>query len=577
MKMSVRNKLLALAAIVILVPLLIVGTVSYFVAKNELDQIGRLGIQNGTYAVLDLIDELDDQVQSGALTLEEAQEKARTKIIGPQNPDGTRPIANPAKYGENFYYFIVKDDGYVEAHPTLDGQNAFDFQTTDGRYFVRELIEAAQNESNFIRYDWPSPTNADIDEPKISYSALDPHWGWIIAASTYEMDFNAGAKSVLKYTIFTLLIAIVLGVGLFWFFSGRMTSYIMKIMAMTSDIAKGKLSGEYIPIQSRDELGTLANNVNEMKTSLEEMVGNTRDSSTKMRYSSETLSAVTEQTTASADEIHHAISEISTGAIVQSEEADIAIGKVDNLSLLITNTTKRYTDILGEVNQITELQETGSHKVQELEQNSMEFTEVINELRTNFSQLTERMGEIQLIVQTITSISAQTNLLALNASIEAARAGEHGAGFAVVAEEVRKLSEDTNEATNRVRDLLVHIESDTATSEDRMTHTLKLSNEQVDTIGETKEAFIYLSTSIKDIASLLHSLDSQMDEMGSNSKVVVGAINQIASVAAQSAAATEEINASVDEQKNAINSIMHSSVELHTEAERMHELVEQFT
>lgn len=577
MKMSVRNKLMALATIVILVPLLIVGTVNYFVAKSELDEIGRLGIQNGTYSILDLIDELDDQVQNGTLTIEEAQEKARTKIVGPQNEDGTRPIANPAKYGDNFYFFAVENDGMVVAHPSIEGQNAFEFQTEDGRYFIQEAIEAANSGGGFVRYDWPLPSNANVKAPKITYSALDPKWGWIIAAGTYEMDFNAGAKNVLKYTLITLLIAIVIGVGLFWFFSGRMTAYIKRIMVMTSDIAKGKLSGPDIPTQATDELGILARNVNEMKASLAAMVGNTRDSSEKMRDSSETLSAVTEETTASADEIHAAISEISTGAVVQSEEADIAIGKVDNLSVLITNTTQHYTNVLDEVNQMNTLQETGSMKVQELEQNSAEFTSVINELRTNFSQLTEHMGEIQMIVQTITAISAQTNLLALNASIEAARAGEHGAGFAVVAEEVRKLSEDTNKATNRVRDLLVHIENDTSTSENQMIHTLELSGGQVDIINQTKEAFVYLSTSINDISSLLHSLDGDMGEMDTNSKVVVTAINQIASVAAQSAAATEQINASVDEQKNAINSIMHSSLELHTEAERMHELVEQFT
>lgn len=577
MKMSVRNKLMALAAIVILFPLIIVGTVNYFVAKGELDDIGRLGIQNGTYAVLDLIEEMDEQVKAGALTLEEAQERVRTKIIGPKNADGTRPIDNPAKYGENFYYFVVNEDALVLAHPSIEGQNSYDFQTTDGRYFVRELIEAAKNKSGFIQYDWPLPTNPDVEASKVSYSALDPHWGWFIVAGTYEMDFNAGAKNVLKYTLFTLVFALILGVGLFWFFSGRMTAYIKEIMSLTSDIAKGKLSGPEIPISTEDELGVLAKNVNDMKNSLNEMVGNTRDSSDKMRNSSEMLSAITEQTTASADEVHHAIAEISTGAVTQSEEADVAIGKVENLSTIISQMTGQYENVVNEVTRMTDLEKSGSEKVNELEQNSSEFTVVIDGLRSNFSQLTERMGEIQTIVQTISSISAQTNLLALNASIEAARAGEHGAGFAVVAEEVRKLSEDTNEATNRVRELLVGIEKDTEASDTQMTHTLKLSSGQVATIGETKEAFNFLSASIEGISHLLNSLNSGMREMDENRQVVVSAISEIASVAAQSAAATEEINASVDEQKSAINSIMHSSLELHTEAERMHELVERFS
>ncbi|MEK5037161.1 methyl-accepting chemotaxis protein [Sporosarcina sp. FSL K6-3457] len=577
MKISVRNKLMALAAIVIILPLIVVGTVSYFVAKSELDKIGQLGLQNGTYAILDMIEELDDQVQNGSLTLEEAQEKARIQIVGAKNADGTRSIDNPVKYGENFYFYVVKEDGILDAHPNIEGQNLYDEQTKDGRYFIREVIDVAKNGGGFARYDWPLPTKPEVEAPKITYSAFDPQWEWIIAAGTYEMDFNAGAKHLLTYTLLTLIIAIIIGIGLFFIFSSRMTAYIEKIMEMTSNIAQGKLSGDNIPIQSHDELGHLAIHVNEMKNNLHEMVSHTRDSSEKMRDSSDMLSAITEETTASTDEIHQAIEDISKGAVVQAEEADVAIHKVDNLSNLIAKATMQYGDVVQEVNKMTTLQQTGSEKVNDLEQNSNEFTAVIDGLQTNFSNLTARLSEIQTIVQTISSISAQTNLLALNASIEAARAGEHGKGFAVVAEEVRKLSEDTNEATNRVRDLLVHIEQETANSGSHMTHTLELSHEQVVAIHETKEAFTYLSESIGDISSLLHSLEMDMNDMDANRQVVVGAISQIASVATQSAAATQQVNASIDEQKTAVNSIMLSSLELQTEAERMHNLVERFT
>jgi len=229
------------------------------------------------------------------------------------------------------------------------------------------------------------------------------------------------------------------------------------------------------------------------------------------------------------------------------------------------------------MNIINHSQENGRQKVDGLLQNSNEFTEVIEELRTNFSSLTSQMKEIHQVVQTITSISEQTNLLALNASIEAARAGEHGKGFAVVAEEVRNLSEDTNEATNRVKNLLQRIEIDTANSDTKMIHTLQLSQSQAMSITEVKGAFTFLADSIQDITEHLVSLNEGMSEMAENRIVVINAINEIASVATESAAATEQINASIDEQKSAVTSIMHSSQELHTEAERMYELVERFT
>lgn len=574
---SVRNKLVSLAIIVILLSTGLVGTVNYMVVKGELDQVGRDSLKNGTLGILELIAQLDTQVQNGKLTLEEAQESARTQIVGNKIEDNKRSIDNPVKYGDNFYFYAFQDSGMVETHPSLEGQNISDLQTEDGRYFVREMIEAANAGGGYVRYDWALPSNPEIVAPKITYVEKDKHWGWIIAAGTYEMDFNAGTNNVLYYTLGMTILATIIGVSLFWFFSGRMTTYIRKIMVITSDIAKGKLTGDDIPVTTEDELGILASNVNNMKHSLHEMVYNTKDSASQMRVSSEMLSAITEETTASADEIHQAINDISKGAVVQAEEAEMAISKVETLSSLISNATDKYSEITENMNIINQSQENGRQKVDVLLQNSNEFTQVIEELRTTFSSLTSQMKEIHQVVQTITSISEQTNLLALNASIEAARAGEHGKGFAVVAEEVRHLSEDTNEATNRVRNLLQRIEVDTANSDSKMIHTLQLSQNQAMSITEVKGAFTFLADSIHDITKHLVSLDKGMNDMAENRIVVMNAINEIASVATQSAAATEQINASIDEQKSAVTSIMHSSMELHTEAERMYDLVERFT
>lgn len=574
---SVRNKLVSLAIIVILISTVLVGTVNYIVVKGELDQVGRQSLKNGTLGILELIAQLDAQVQKGNITLEEAQESARTQIVGKRVEDNKRSIDNPVKYGDNFYFYAFQDNGMVETHPSLEGQNIADLQTEDGRYFVREMIEAAKAGGGYVRYDWALPSTPEIVAPKITYVEMDEHWGWIIAAGTYEMDFNAGTKNVFYYTLGMTILATIIGVALFWFFSGRMTTYIRKIMVITSDIAKGKLTGDDIPVTTKDELGILANNVNNMKHSLYEMVNNTKDSASQMRVSSEMLSAITEETTASADEIHQAINDISKGAVVQAEEAEMAISKVETLSSLISIATNKYSEITENMNIINSSQENGRQKVEGLLQNSSEFTQVIEELRTNFSSLTNQMKEIHQVVQTITSISEQTNLLALNASIEAARAGEHGKGFAIVAEEVRHLSEDTNEATTRVRNLLQRIEGGTANSDAKMIHTLQLSQNQAISITEVKGAFTFLADSIHDITKHLVSLDEGMNDMAENRIVVMNAIKEIASVATQSAAATEQINASIDEQKSAVNSIMHSSMELHTEAERMYDLVERFT
>ena len=169
MKGSVRNKLIALAALVILIPLILVGIVNYFVAKSELEKVGEMGLQNGTYAVLDLIDELNVQVENGALTLQEAQDRAKIKIMGaPLDEGGTRSLDNPAKYGENFYFYVVDEEGTLLVHPQKEGESLYESKTKDGRYFIREVIAEAKSGGGYVQYDWPLPTNLNVEAPTIT-------------------------------------------------------------------------------------------------------------------------------------------------------------------------------------------------------------------------------------------------------------------------------------------------------------------------------------------------------------------------------------------------------------------------
>uniref|UniRef100_UPI0020C148F2 cache domain-containing protein n=1 Tax=Lysinibacillus sp. D4A3_S15 TaxID=2941227 RepID=UPI0020C148F2 len=103
-------------------------------------------------------------------------------------------IDNPVNGRNNFYFYAFKDNGMVETHPSLEGQCISDLQTSDGRYFVKEMIETAQAGGGYVRYDWALPSNPDIVAPKITYVEMDKQWGWLIAAGTYERSNNAGTK-----------------------------------------------------------------------------------------------------------------------------------------------------------------------------------------------------------------------------------------------------------------------------------------------------------------------------------------------------------------------------------------------
>ena len=141
----------------------------YFIAKSELDATGQMGLKNGASAIISMITELDKQVEKGNLTLDEAQEQARVQIVGQKTDEKKRSNDNPVKFGDNFYFYTLTDNGFVEAHPNIEGDNAYDLQTDDGRYYIRELIDVAKDGGGFVSYDWPLPTNPNKKAPKITY------------------------------------------------------------------------------------------------------------------------------------------------------------------------------------------------------------------------------------------------------------------------------------------------------------------------------------------------------------------------------------------------------------------------
>ncbi|WP_404316199.1 methyl-accepting chemotaxis protein [Bacillus lumedeiriae] len=185
------------------------------------------------------------------------------------------------------------------------------------------------------------------------------------------------------------------------------------------------------------------------------------------------------------------------------------------------------------------------------------------------TRLSDRVKEIESVIAVIHAISDQTDLLALNASIEAARAGEHGKGFSVVAEEVRKLAEQSAKATGEVQQTLTGIIQETEKASKAIELNQTLTAEQTKAVTETEQAFQLIAASIEDIVSSIHEVGSEMKAMGSHKEEVLQSIESIAAVAEQSAASTEEVTASMEEQLRAIAAIADSAEQLNEAGEEL--------
>ncbi|WP_428909496.1 EAL domain-containing protein [Niallia sp. Krafla_26] len=263
--MSIRSKLIIMSLVFLSIPSLLIGIIGYQSSTNSLNTLGSEGLQTNVRLTIEMIELLDKQVQAGTISLEDAQEEVKRAILGEKDENGHRPINSRLNLGEDGFIFIINSAGVELAHPNFEGVNVWDVITTDGVYSTKEIVKVADNGGGFVIYEWPLPSNPDLNVPKITYAEKEPHWNWIVCAGAYLPDFNAGANQLLYVLLITIGISMLIGVAIIFWFSRRLTKPILQVAQQAKFIASGNYTDETIEATSKDETGELVLNFNIMK------------------------------------------------------------------------------------------------------------------------------------------------------------------------------------------------------------------------------------------------------------------------------------------------------------------------
>ncbi|TQR15318.1 methyl-accepting chemotaxis protein [Psychrobacillus soli] len=574
--MRIRTKLFIISICLLLVPSLIIGVSSYFSAKNNLDELGEKTLKNGVEMALLVIDAMNTSVENGEMTLEEAQEQVKQYLLGDLQSDGKRALTTKVDLGANGYFVIYGTDGEQIAHPSIEGTNGWENKDIDGKYVVQDIIKTAEAGGGYSYYKWDLPNQPGTAATKITYNTIDPNWGWVVSAGTYMQAFNKGTNSILMTIAITLAVSTLIGIVVIILFSRHLGNPIQLIAQNLKKIADQDLSIKNIKIKNKDELGDLANGLNTMTTNLKEVLNSVSDSAQQVAATSEELTASSEQTSRASEEITESIQQISSGQESQlfgMQEAKNSVSQISSSITEITTNIKELNDLSIETSKVSL---SGNEVI-------MQTVEQMNQINNQSSVTTEAMlvlerksQEIGEIINVITGIAEQTNLLALNAAIEAARAGEHGKGFAVVADEVRKLAEESGNAAKNISSLISEIQDNTKHTVQTATEGKIAIESGMNYVSNAGKTFERIADDINLINNKLSFISEEIQEINSNTEVLVTEVNKTKDVTERSTDYTQNVVAAAEEQYASMVEMTAASRSLAEMSEKLQDVVSDF-
>lgn len=341
-------------------------------------------------------------------------------------------------------------------------------------------------------------------------------------------------------------------------------------------ITDGDLSEPALNVTSKDEIGQLTEATNTMSQILNNLLKHIQTVSNEVAAHSEELMQSATEVKEGTEQVVETVAEIASGTEVQASNASDVATSMTDFSTKVTDVNQSSRDVYQFSESVMKLTEEGKGLMEASTQQMMTIDYIVKDSVEKVDELNKQTQEISKIVAVINDIAAQTNLLALNAAIEAARAGEHGKGFAVVADEVRKLAEQVSSSISEITSIIQIIQDDSTI----VTSSLEKGYGEVakgtTQIVSTNETFSEIANAVYSMSSSIVNMSTKLEEVVQNTMTINKSVDEIAAVSEQSAAGIQETSATIEQAASSMDEIKNSSSHLAEMAENLNDLIGKF-
>ncbi len=518
---KISTKVIGISVFTILAAIL--GIVLYFLplmGSKMMDE-KRIATKSVVDVAYTLITEYDARAQRGEFSVQEAQKRAIARI-------------KSIRYKKDDYFWINDMHPTMIMHPTkpeLDGKDLSDNKDPNGKKLFVEMVNVCKEKGEgFVDYEWPKPGEAK-PVPKVSYVKLYQPWGWVIGSGIYVGEVSAEISLIRTKVLITTAVGSIVIFVLVFLISLIITRPLKASVIFANRMAEGDFTAVDLDVKSKDEAGTLAAALNKTKNDLSHLLntamGSVASTATQVASASEELSATVREITRRLDEQAKKSTQVATAATEMSQTVVDIAKNASNIAMSAVDTLK--------------IAETGERVVSQTVNEVQVISTTVSESASRITTLGERSKQIFEIVDVIKDIADQTNLLALNAAIEAARAGEQGRGFAVVADEVRKLAEKTSKATAEVGEMIGAIQDETNKAVQAMTESQTRVEKGVSLSAEAGDALHKILVSVQGLQSMVQQIASATEEMSTVSDTISSDIEVVANVSKETSSSAGEI------------------------------------